>query len=57
MSPTDFDEVSTRNVKILNRIQFQDMPIVTTGEAVSIEEMDFEILMFHSLKPLSMLKL
>ena len=44
MSPTDFDEVSTRNVKILNRIQFQDMPIVTTGEAVSIEEMDFEIL-------------
>ena len=44
MSPTDFDETSTRNVKVLNRIQFQDMPIVTSGEAVSVEEMDFEIL-------------
>ncbi len=44
MSPTDFDEVSTRDVRVLNRIQFQDMPIVTSGEAVSIEQMDFEVL-------------
>ncbi len=44
MSPTDFDEVSSRHVKVLNRIQFQEMPIVTSGEAVSIEQMDFEVL-------------
>ena len=44
MSPTDFDEVSSRYVKVLNRIQFQEMPIVTSGEAVSVEQMEFEVL-------------
>ena len=32
------------DVKVLNRIQFQDLPIITSGEAVSVEEMEFEIL-------------
>ena len=44
MSPTDFDEVSSRHIRVLNRIQFQELPLVTSGEAVSIEQMGFEVL-------------
>ena len=44
MDSSDFDEVSSRHVRVLNRIQFTDLPLVTEGEAVSIEQMGFEVL-------------
>ncbi len=44
MDESDFDEVGIRHIRVLNRISFDALPIITEGEAVSIEEMDFELL-------------
>jgi len=44
MDESDFDEVGIRHIRVLNRINFDALPIITEGEAVSVEEMEFELL-------------